>query len=218
MLEIALTLDGRVLQLGGGSAEFSYQKELSVGHQDKQAAKDKVRTFRWFDRLNSPKAAHLACSVDAGGVVHDAEAVAPPSPDDKAGAAARLRLFHSKRKFRRQESDEVSKPSVLRADDSGMVEPLPETGHRFERQHSIDSDGIVHDMEGLSIVHHEDAAGHVDRLKRFYRKRVQRNSGNWARTGVGGGLVVSVDDMGLVRDTWEQQDNVLIVPSTIEAY
>lgn len=227
----ALTLDGQVLDMNGDTAVFSYEKELSPSHKAKEDNKEKVRTFQWFKSLKSPdsvgKKTTSTCRVDTSGILHDVGAMLPPSPEEKSGGAARLKLFHSKRKFRRQGSEEEDKgkSNVFCVDGIGVVEVVAKdtdvevaSQASRDRQCSIDSDGVIHDASVQLLVSStvcSDDRHHTDRLKRFHVKRATRSRSNSAELE---SSIVSMDSMGMVQDIWKLQENCpLIIPSAIEA-
>jgi hypothetical protein len=160
-----------------------------------------------------------ACSVDATGALHGA---APPvSPDDKRAAAARLKLFHSKRSarhtgdfddlethgFGRQisiDSDGVAHPK------DGECDDLETFG--FGRQISIDSDGVARPTDVAQQPSHSPKGMSPDRLKRFHKKRFSRARS----TSEDEEKIISVDTRGVVRDCWQPEP--FIVPAAICAF
>jgi hypothetical protein len=205
----AVTPDGRVVELDGDCAVyFSSSKELSSSHFSKAVAKEHFRMLQTLQVTEEGDAA--ACSVDPEGIVHGC--IPPPSPDEKAARGAQLKLFHRKRLSRQTTpSDEalpVDKEGCLQSPSKHLDADIDALPGLFDRQLSIDSDGIAH---------HElpRTPGKADRLKSFHRKRKSRIQSKGSAETVDS--VASIDQHGIIHNMWQPFHEPLITPMTILA-
>jgi hypothetical protein len=117
----ALTPDGRVVDLDGGSPIFfSCEAALTSSHSCKQVTINAAKASKIARAIQaaSDVEAEEACSIDLAGVVRGGAALSPAT--DAAATAKRLKLFHKKRN--RQRSDTMaSKAPVLCVDAGGKA-------------------------------------------------------------------------------------------------
>lgn len=219
----ALTEDGRVLDLDGDCATyFSHDKESSPSHAAKSEAK-----LDAYMRL-ALHVAHEACEAEAR--INTAETCAidekgavygtvPLSPDEKRASAVRLKLFHDKVSSRKSEGY----PSKLHVDAFGQVYPQEEeelSGAEvpFQKQVSIDSEGVVHAqdaMPGTPPLSPQNKCASPINLKRLHRKRLSRGNSGLDDDQFS---IVSVDSDGIIRDRFQPDITPLIVPVAICAH
>jgi len=201
----ALTADGVVVDLDGDAPSyFSHAKEFSPSSKMKQHLKE---DFRMNQALH---VAHGACeaearlasgagpvSLDATGVAHG---MVPPSPDEKSSTAARLKLFHGKK--RAPESPSLGAKAAVDASgvvqvDSFSLEPL-----------CVAPDGVVTDSKGGAAPPSPMNAGKAEHLKLFHRKMSRRHTGELQSKDE----IISVDPAGKVMATVQVDKTPLIEP------
>lgn len=164
-----------------------------------------------------------ACSIDADGIVYGAAAMTPPtSPELKLPETSRLKRFHHKQHFHRQENMEkrafqrtcsIDSDGVVHAgeklDRPFILDPSDDEDHDPESHpcvpqgffdqksymSSIDCDGVVHTME-------INPSSKADRLKRFHHKRSMRSGvhGTWMPK-----YVTCVDSHGTVQNVQKKK-------------
>jgi hypothetical protein len=216
----ALTVDGLVLELDGGSASyFSHDKEGSPSHAAKSAAKADFHMHQALHvaheacdaeaRINAAE----SCCVDETGVVHGMSV--PVSPEEKTASALRSKLFREKRRTRNR-CDSGGKLSV---DISGQVHSADdfEAEDAFQRQCSIDSDGVVHTQDTSPSLSPQAKCVSPHNLKRFHRKRLSRSRAE-TEEDLLSEAIISVDIDGIIRDRRQLDLTPLIMPAVVSAH